>query len=242
MDFILWATVIHIHDLGTFDYLIRGRETSSIRPNYFGASFASVKRLHLTFWIPFGLCAALEQQAAACPGTVSSSAATTSHGANTDWHSQVVMWSQLYENVTQLKELCALHVWLDHADNKSWTRVNERAILSPFTLIGTHTDFKFTVNLPKLHPGLAKPDRHFMMESPGPSFVLRRRFRQNYFAVTDSQGELSIAGYDDFPELHDHLGLQDMSWDELEKFETELWQGGEEAWKELFYNDPLLVI
>jgi len=84
------------------------------------------------------------------------------------WASQLTIWLRLCPAIAQLKELRRLRIWLDHNDQSSWSIVNERAILSPLTPLTSISNLNISVNLPKLHPHLERPDRHFGEDSPAP--------------------------------------------------------------------------
>jgi hypothetical protein len=237
VDFIMNVMVLHITDIDTLNCVMRRDEKSSISSNYFDVSFASVKRLHLTFRFPLAFYKILEQLTT--PSAAESSLNPNAHGVNTGLNSQITLWLQLYDVIAQLKKLSKLQISLDHDDKKTWSIVNERVILSPLTPFGSQTDFKFVVDLPKLHPHWEKPVRHFTADSSRPPFTVHRRLRQGYFGTTDNQGQLCAMSYVDFPSLRDHHGLQHLPLEELESFERKLWEGGDDAWR--IFEEPMYV-
>lgn len=96
-------------------------------------------------------------------------------------------------------------------------------------------------NLPKLHPHFAKPDTHFVQESP-PPFTIERRIRQRYHCEERTSGNLYVEYNADFPVLHqlpdlcrenarglhgaDMMPEDDMTMEEVERFERTLWDKG----------------
>jgi hypothetical protein len=107
------------------------------------------------------------------------------------------------------------------------------------------------INLPKLHPRYAKPDTHFFQESPPPPLTIERRIRQRFHCEDEERanGNLKAVYKADFPVLHelpevikedamsqrvdgiqdeDITDEEDMTLEEVERFETQLWNDGTE--------------
>ena len=164
---------------------------------------------------------------------------------------QVTEDGSCVNNVCQLQHLRSLHIWLDHDDKSSWSIIKERLALNRvITTLTAHMQVRYRdeslahldiiFNLPKLHPGIARPNTHFVQESAPPPFTIEWRIRQRYHCKEGVIDDLSVRYNADFPVMHQLLeflelemnrepnmnGKPHMTLQEVEEMEKELWENG----------------
>ena len=225
VDFMANMAVFNVTDLNTLGCLLQRAgtsfsETSSVS-NYLTSVLPCIRRLDITLRLPLPICKALEYpEANSSPGSPPASALTAS------WASQLTAWLHLCPAIAQLKELQRLQIWLDHDDPLSWSIINERAILSPLAPLTNIPHFNFSINLPKLHPGLERLDRHFGEDSPAPTFKIQRRLRQSYHSKETSECHFRVSYEADFPLLLGCPSFENTPLAEIEVMERSLWKRG----------------
>jgi hypothetical protein len=154
-------------------------------------------------------------------------------------------WEHLWPAIFQLEQLQTLCVWLDHDDKSSWSVVKER--LAVQHIITAHEAYVQTrygdgklphidtiLNLPKLHPCIAKPATHFVYEDLPPSLTIERRYRQRWHSQKSVLGYWDVQHQPDFPILYEVLQLGDledrvMTLQEIEEEEKEMWDRGDDV-------------
>ncbi|KAF2116813.1 hypothetical protein BDV96DRAFT_598659 [Lophiotrema nucula] len=132
------------------------------------------------------------------------------------------IWRQLGTTISLLENLRALQIWLDHDEPGTWSVVNERAVLAPFTPIFRNTHLTTTQSLPKLHPKFEKEQRHFVHESQAPCQLQRRLRRRVHTWETVNGREIPVLKAD-FPFSWD---IYDKSIEETEAQERVDWMNG----------------
>ncbi|OCK78679.1 hypothetical protein K432DRAFT_252881, partial [Lepidopterella palustris CBS 459.81] len=223
--------VFNITDPNTLDRLLKSTGICSsgisLTSGFLASVFPCIKELDITLRLPLADCKALDNPAADSTPDIPLAGSSTAGG-----ESQLAVWLQLCPAIAQLKSLRKLRIWLDHADISSWSVVNERAILSPLGLLASIPDLDICINLPKLHPRLESPDRHFMEGSPAPTFEIHRRLRQRYHCEEGRNGHLWVRSKIDFPvmleicEFIDALGNEVTPMTEIEEKERAMWKRG----------------
>ena len=217
--------VFNVTDLDTLGCLLQRVGTSfseiSSASDYLTSVLPCIRRLDITLRLPLPICKALEN-----PEADSSSGSPPAGASTAGWASQLAAWLRLCPAIAQLKELQRLQIWLDHDDPSSWSVVNERAILSPLTPLTNIPHLNFSINLPKLHPGLERLDRHFGEDSPAPTFKIQRRLRQSYHGKETSEGHFRVSYEADFPLLLGCPDFEDTPLAEIEVMERSLWKRG----------------
>jgi hypothetical protein len=113
--------------------------------------------------------------------------AETSAGSSSE-SLEVMAWRDLSDVLAKLRKLRILRFRLDHDGQESWTVVNERAIVSFLTPLAILPGLDITVDLPKLHPKLETPERHFTDNSPPPPFPTNQILRQRCFGEDNGRG------------------------------------------------------
>lgn len=236
------TATFHVTDLETLDHLAQSHLSfGSLCKSPYGLLHGVgplLRKLSITLRLPLSFFEA-----------VSSDAATSSPSRNTQTPAvsmatrQASLWIRVWPALAvQLQQLQSLHLWLDHDDRSSWSFVDERAALSSFTAsmstdkIPTLEDI--AVNLPNLHLRHEKPEHHFTKGSPQPPahVTLNRRLRQRYFSEESISGHIWVTYTADFPVLLEIIdpeardcGGVDMTREELEDWERELWERGEDV-------------
>jgi hypothetical protein len=108
----------------------------------------------------------------------------------------------------------------DHDGQESWTVVNERAIVSFLTPLAILPGPDITLDLPKLHPKIETPERHFTDNSLPLHFPTNRILWQRSFDGDIERGVLSVMYKADFLFLWRYVGtnfeVDDMTVAELE--------------------------
>lgn len=147
----------------------------------------------------------------------------------------IAAWTKLCPAIERLSNLRRLRIWLDHAESCPWSVVNERAVLSPLGPLSSNPSLDILIHLPKLHPKWEKPDRHFTEDSPPPSLVIRRRYRQRYHGIRSNDGSIEVVAKTDFPVLHELVYLDEgFTMEEVEEMEATSWKKGEDPFRECF--------
>lgn len=141
--------------------------------------------------------------------------------------------TRLANALEQCYKLSRLHIWLYHAEPCTWSIVNERAVLFPFTSFTKISGLDMSFDLRKLHPKSDTPQRHFM-ESASCPIEIHRRYRQRKHAILKHDGSIIVRYEPDFPVLY---GLTDwnepITAEQLEKKEREQWEAGNDPYQEL---------
>lgn len=209
-DFVAETTAINITDLDTLDVLLPKPDelgSSLNHPwNFWDYIRPGIHKLNVAFRLPLAFYSALEED----EDLVSAASHHTSAVST-----RCTTWMRLWPVVCQLQQLRSLHIWLDHDDRSSWSVVKERlALRGVIATLAAHMQARskgktmphmaITFNLPKLHPGIARPDTHFVQESPSPPFTIERRIRQRYHCEESPGGDLSVTYEADFPILHQY--------------------------------------
>ncbi|KFY84355.1 hypothetical protein V500_09370 [Pseudogymnoascus sp. VKM F-4518 (FW-2643)] len=249
-DFVVKTTAINVTDLDTLDiWLLKPNELSSgsnYAWNFRDYILPSIRKLNVALRLPLAFYGALEED----EDMISVASHHTSAVSM-----RCAMWKRLWPAICQLPQLRSLHIWLDHDGRPSWSFVNERLALRRVIAALTasaqsrseegtmpHMDIMF--NLPKLHPRFSRPDTHFQ-ESPPPPFTIERRIRQRFHCEERAGGNFEATYKADFPVLHqlpeyikenakwllqgDGMMSQEedeMTLEDVEKFETMLWNEG----------------
>lgn len=232
---------VTVTDLNTLDYMTTrkfGLETnSSCRWNVWEYMQCRVKSLNITLRLPLAVYKALEEREITDPMTATSPTTTVA--------SMCSSWFRIWASIFKLQQLQNIHIWLDHDDPSSWSVVKEKLILGyVFTKLEQETQARASkiscpqlnvmFNLPKLHPGIAKAETHFVKAMSPPSFNIERRYRLRYYYITSDDGTLSVKHSPDFPILteiaeyyaNEELGEQMMTYEESEEEEKNMWLRG----------------
>jgi hypothetical protein len=159
----------------------------------------------------------------------------------------VGIWMRVWPALAaRLQQLQRFHVWMDHEDGKSWSLVDERAILSSLTgsVRPENIDClrQVTFNLPKLHPRYENAEHHFTESSrkPPPFVTIHRRLRQREFYEETAPGISRVTNMPDFPVLFELVEYTaqagfgpGMSLEEVEEREREIWERGGDPEREV---------
>jgi hypothetical protein len=150
---------------------------------------------------------------------------------------EVIAWRDLSDVLAKLQKLRILRVRLDHDGQESWTVINERAIVSFLTPLAILPGLDTTLDLPKLHPKLETPERHFTDNSPPSPFPTNRILRHRSFGEDNGRDELDVMHRAEFPFLWEYVGtsfgVDDITVAELEVHERSLWKRGYEVEQEI---------
>jgi hypothetical protein len=141
-----------------------------------------ITKLNVTFRLPLAFYNALEKDC-----VLESTLGSHTHAVS----KMCATWECLWPAICQMQHLRKLCIWLDHDDKSSWSVVKERLALQGITTAleehmqtrardGKLPHIDITLNLPNLHPRIAKPDTHFAQQDIPASFTLERRIRQRY--------------------------------------------------------------
>ncbi|KAL5328193.1 hypothetical protein ACEPPN_001689 [Leptodophora sp. 'Broadleaf-Isolate-01'] len=240
-DLVAESSVINVTDL---DILQSNPDDSSPSWNLWDHIRPRVQVLNVALRLPVAFYTEMEgnaevQDEAAGRSTTAVSTAYTN-------------WMHFWVIICGLQQLRKLNVWLDHDDESSWSVVKERQVLTPvFAILATELKarsamcdvpaMQFLFNLPKLHPGIAKPETHFVEEIVPPSIMIKRRYRQRYHRSMSDDGALSVAYKSDFPIMHEiadfysneSLGAIMIPVQEFEEIERNLWLTGQDVHREI---------
>ncbi|KAI0431604.1 hypothetical protein F5Y09DRAFT_184541 [Xylaria sp. FL1042] len=190
----------------------------------------NIRKLNLAFRLPVAFYKELEDETTIpATGQQMSSKSTV----NTSW---VSLWPAIF----RLQQLRSLHIWLDHDERSSWSVVKERMALRHVSdALTAHKKMRaqerglrhldVIVNLPKLHPGMAKPDSHFTQDNSPPPFTIHRRVRQRWHCIEKESGELGVDYSPDFPIMEMSREFENafqFSLEFIEEYERRLWESG----------------
>ena len=222
----------HATDLQTLDAILDVATVPAAIPSLsvpFGfknAFLPCVTKLDITLRLPQAFFAALEE----------------SNASIADSNSPVLdddlkIWSGLSRRIPKLKALRSLRIWLDHANKPYWTVVNERAVLSQFEPLASNSDLDMCFELPKLHPKLETPQRHYIADETvnDSSFTslfplkIRRILRQRYQSMKSGTGHYQTIYAQDFPHCVGHPLSKDWSLATMEQWEGDMWRSGEDV-------------
>jgi hypothetical protein len=212
VNFTVNLAAVHSTDLNTLDHVLLEATKAPSLPRYLANNLLLVQNLSIVMRLPLAACETLESPEDPHSSTSSTTTATA--------------WLKLFPTITKLERLRRLHIWLDHDSPLSWSVVNERAILSPLNALTNIPGLKTSVDLPKLHPQYETPNHHFTRECLMPSFDIERRLRQRYHAVETSKGQFRARYHSNFPYLLNDSDYEDMSEDEIEEIERNMWKNG----------------
>lgn len=239
-DFVVKTTAIIVTDLDTLNVLLLKYNELTSGPNrlwnLWDYTRPSIQKLNVALRLPLAFYRALEEDEALVLAAVHHTSAVSTMRTT---------WVRLWPAVCQLQQLRSLHIWLDHDDPSSWSVIKERFTLHHITAALAaymqarsrgenlpHMDITF--NLPKLHPGIARPDTHFVQESPPLPFTIERRIRQRYHCEESASGNLSVKYKADFPLMHELPGVLEepgVTLREFEEFEKMLWDEGTDVYQ-----------
>jgi hypothetical protein len=138
-------------------------------------------------------------------------------------------WTKLPTAIRQLSRLRDLHLRLDHDEPRTWSMVNERAVLTPLKSLADIPHLRISVSLPILHPKHETPERHFTRGSAPCSLPIYRCHRQRHHSVDG----IHIRHEPDFPILGELAEDWEMSMADVEMMERGEWEMG---------RDPLYLI
>ncbi|KAK8057588.1 hypothetical protein PG996_011525 [Apiospora saccharicola] len=250
---VLERATINVTDLATLELLSRmpteEAPGSSHLWNLANYAYPLIQRLQVTLWLPlavFEALAGLQEDHLACAAQYVGDDTTAVACA---------LWARSWPAVGQLPQLRNLHVWLDHDGSSSWSHVRERQVVGTGSVAvlaahlqdraraGNLPPVEVLFNLPKLHPAFARPETHYVTQSPPPPFAIERRFRQNTHGEIGADGILRIKHEMDFPItkmlviIFKYNNDPDGDWEavteddirEVEDYETMLWKRGSDV-------------
>lgn len=242
------TATFHVTDLETLDHLAQSHLSFGSSSTPYGLLHAVgplLRKLTITLRLPLSFFEAVSSDATTSSPSGNTQmpdvSIATRHTADVRRRDQLSVWMRVWPALAvQLKQLQSLHLWLDHDDHSSWSFVDERAALSSFTASMSRDNIPslqdVSVDLPNLHPRHEKPERHFTKESlQPPAYVtLSRRLRQRFYCEEAILGHIRVSYEADFPIMLDileleHSGCQNMTREELEDWERELWESGEDV-------------
>ncbi|KAK7959086.1 uncharacterized protein PG986_003940 [Apiospora aurea] len=252
---VLEGATINVTDLPTLELLSRKPAEETSGPSHLWNlaryAYPLVQRLRVTLRLPLPVYEALANFQDDPPGHAAQEAGEDATAV------ACATWARAWAAAGQLPHLHNLHVWLDHDGKSSWSHVRERQAVgkSLMDVLATHLQdrsrvenpppaVKVLFNLPKLHPALARPETHYVPESPPPPFLIERRFRLSSYVEEGADGILRVKHEDDFPitKISVYLakdpdgsdwGRYDVTEDEIramEDFETFLWKRGDDVY------------
>lgn len=177
-DFVTETTAINVTDLDTLDVLLPKPDELLSGPNrpwnLWDYTRPGIHKLNVALRLPLAFYRALEEDEALVSVT-SHHTSAVSKACST--------WVRLWPAVGRLQQLRSLRIWLDHDDPSSWSVVKERLALHHIiAALVAHRQVRsrgenlphmdITFNLPKLHPGIVRPDTHFVQGSAPPPFTI----------------------------------------------------------------------
>ncbi|KAK0111137.1 hypothetical protein ONS95_001513 [Cadophora gregata] len=246
-DIVSEVSSINITDLHTLESLV-SQPHGAQNPELFPLTVCKhvgqrIHNLNITLRLPLAFYKDLEdnQTGTAASSSTSISSMTIKHICNT--------WTRFWSITAGLEQLHCLHVWLDHEDPSSWSVVKERLALGYlFADLGSQMrarssrksfpQLHIIFNLPKLHPGIAKEETHFLGNTSPPTPVtIERRCRQRFHCLKHEGGVLEIKYMPDFPIMHeladfwadDSNGELAITFEECEDMEKQMWLRGEDV-------------
>ncbi|KAI0813821.1 hypothetical protein GGR55DRAFT_636041 [Xylaria sp. FL0064] len=241
-DMITEIAAINVTDLDTLSVLLsrRGQLRDALNCGWDFWEYASpdnIRRLNLTFRLPVAFYRMLEYKHMNPEQAQRMSAKSTMN----------TLWASIWPAIFQLGHLRSLHIWLDHDEKRSWSILKEctalrdlSAALTAHKLMGAQESdaphVNVVVNLPKLHPGVARPDSHFTeLDSPS-SFTIQRRIRQRWHCIEEENGELHAKYSPNFPIMEmsrefvqfilEYERVTQTPLEQVEEYERGLWETG----------------
>lgn len=147
------------------------------------------------------------------------------------------IWTTLPSRLAKLKALQSLCIWLDHTHDRYWSIVNERAFLSHFEPLAGNPDLDVCFDLPKLHPTLEGPQRHYVGDDNAldESFAsllplkIRRILRQRYHSELNNLGRYERYYVQDFPHCLGHPLYRNTPLAFMERWERGMWRDGKDV-------------
>ena len=220
------STDFHVGDLPTLNALLGHGEAAHAAFRFEGSICPRITRLSITLSLPLAFFQAIEAAALASEdqGDVSPS--------NPE-EDDVSTWSRIASSLlVRFPKIRKLRVWLDHNGKDYWSVVNERAILASVeTLKTSNPGLEVLCLLPKVHPGIEDPQRHYLSgreeeETSSTGLDIHRVLRQRYRVVTTGAGTKYVTYVKDFPHTLGNPVFDNMSLAEKEKFEGRFWRRG----------------
>ncbi|KAK3688956.1 hypothetical protein B0T22DRAFT_378112 [Podospora appendiculata] len=235
IDYLAANVALHVTNFSTLDQLAQSSLISVPLHSPYGLFTAigpSLMKLDITLRVPLLFLQAV------CDNTATSTTSGTKAPRQTSLPKQewIALWPAL---ALRLRKLRQLHVWLDHDDSRSWSFVNERAVLAPLTGSFSAENIvslqDVTLTLPNFHPLHENPEIHFTYSSLQIStcVTVNRRMRPTYWFEASFPGEpatrLHIA---DFPIFVQYGGFEDYGWEDwspeqIQEMEREMWLTGQ---------------
>lgn len=222
----------HVTDLQTLDAILDvavappAIPSPSIPFGFKNAFLPCVTKLDITLRLPQAFFKALEE-----------SNASIEESNSPVLDDDLKIWSGLSRRISKLKALRSLRIWLDHVNKPYWSVVNERAVLSQFEPLASNSDLDMCFELPKLHPQLENPQRHYIADKTAidSSFTsvsplkIRRILRQRYQSEKSGIGHYQTIYAQDFPHCVGHPVSKDWSFATMEQWEGDMWRAGEDV-------------
>ncbi|KAJ8132581.1 hypothetical protein O1611_g1036 [Lasiodiplodia mahajangana] len=232
-DFMAEKTAFNFTDVETLDLVLQKSDEASGRSNhlwnFWDYARLNVRKINIALRLPVGFYKTLESETAISTADQHMNAASTA----------CTTWATLWPAVCQCQQLRSLCIWLDHDNEYSWSVVKERLALRHITAALSERSqahpreglprIDILVNLPNLHPGIARLDTHFTQDGPPLPFTIERRIRQRYHCEERAGGNLAVQYKADFPVMHELVELLEgptMTLQELERLERRLWENG----------------
>ncbi|KAK0111138.1 hypothetical protein ONS95_001514 [Cadophora gregata] len=236
-DTVAETTTVNLTDLDTIKILLQGpghessRYTLSWNPR--SHMLINIHDLNITLRLPLAFYKALEGRETSASGNDNSTNASSTADST---------WFGTWQAICELRQLRRLNIWLDHDGQSSWSFVKERLVLKSLSNVlearlksgSSSSAIEVNLNIPKLHPRISSSATHFSEESELPPFKVERRFRQRYHSEEWAPGQFQDTYKPDFPILWEMCGLEDfgmMTFEEVEAYEKELWDRGDNVEK-----------
>ncbi|KAB5533485.1 hypothetical protein GE09DRAFT_1193330, partial [Coniochaeta sp. 2T2.1] len=204
--FIVRSVTLYVTDLEILQHLSDLYSGSQNWISPYSVLFTEIqllRSLDITLRLPFLLLRALGIKGVMQGTSVSRAAEMHTRESEREW---VSAWMRVWSSLApRLPELRRLNIWLDHDDSKSWTVLNERAILSPIiTSISPTTSDSLqdvTLSLPKTHPRYEHPERHYLPSGPPPPpyVTIERLLRRMLHYEETRPGTFEVVYKPDFP-------------------------------------------
>lgn len=223
------TTDFHVTDMRTLGALLAETELSPPPFSFEGSICPRITGLSIVLSQPLAFFRAIE--------TISTPSYDHQDGPPPDlqYVGDVRVWPDLPSRLlVQLRGLGRLHIWLDHNGKENWSVVNERAILAPVEALTTRSpEFQMVFILPKAHPWIEDPQRHYLSGHEGgegsSSRLQVRRFLRQRYRIEDDR----VIYVRDFPHSYGKVSLGDMSPAERERLEAEGWRAGVDVNKQM---------
>ncbi|KAH8908291.1 hypothetical protein BR93DRAFT_925412 [Coniochaeta sp. PMI_546] len=228
---VMTTTDFHVTDMQTLGALLAETELSPPPPFSFEGSICPrIVGLSIVLSQPLAFFQAIE--------TIS----TSSHDhqenrppPNPQYVGDIRVWSDLPSRLlAQPHGLRRLHIWLDHTGEENWSVVNERAILGPVEALTTRIpELQLVFLLPKAHPRIEDPQRHYLSGHRGgegsSSRLQVRRFLRQRYRVEDDR----VIYVRDFPHSYGKNYPSAIPPAERERVEAEGWRAGVDVTKQM---------